>query len=149
MTSQKKYLIAILAGSLLLGGTGAALAFGGKGYDREGCDRDRPMRALQQLDNITDEQREQVRKLFDEQRESMRERRNAMQEERKAVREAIQSGASTEEIRALATKQGEQVTAMIMAKAELRRKMATILTDDQMKALQDSRSEWMGRHQRW
>jgi len=149
MTSQKKRLIAIVAGSLLLGSAGSALAFGGKGYDREGCDQDRPMHALQQLDNVTDEQREQLRKLFDEQRDSMRERRDAMREGRKAVREAIRSGASTEEIRTLATKQGEQVTAMIMAKAEMRQKMASILTAEQMKTLQDYRSERMERYNRW
>jgi Spy/CpxP family protein refolding chaperone len=149
MKSQKKRLIGIVAGSLLLGSAGAALAFGGHGYDREGCDHDRPMHALQQLDNVTDEQREQLKKMFDEQRDTMRERRGAMHEGRKAVREAIRRGASTEEIRALATKQGEQVTAIIMAKAEMRQKMATILTKEQMKALQDSRSEKMEKRERW
>lgn len=150
MKSQNKRLIGIVAGSLLLGSAGVAMAFGGPGGDhREGCDHSKPMHALQQLDNVTDEQREQIRKMYEEQRGSMKQRRDAMREGRKAVREAINRGASTEEIRALATKQGEQVTAMIMAKAEMRQKMATILTAEQMKALQDSRSERMEKRERW
>lgn len=151
MKSQKKRLIAIVAGSLLLGSAGLAMAYGGgHGFDREGCGHGKPMRVLEKLDNVTDTQRDQLQKLFDEQRDSMRERRDAMREGRKAVREAISNGASSEELRALATKQGEQVAAMIMAKAEMRQKMATILTEEQMKELQDYRSEMMEKHkQRW
>jgi Spy/CpxP family protein refolding chaperone len=98
---------------------------------------------------VTDEQRAQLRTLFTEQRDAMSEKRDAMRENRKALREAIAKGATTEEIRPLADKQGEQIAEMIMAKAEMRQKMATILTEEQMKELQDSRSERMGKHMRW
>lgn len=142
MTMQKKSLIALIAGTLMLGSAGA-MAYEGHGYGHKGCGHDMPMHALQKLDNVTDAQREQLRKLFDEQRESMRGQRDAMRQNHKAVREAINSGASTEELRALANKQGEYVAAMIMAKAEMRRKMATVLTKEQMKQLQEYRSERM------
>lgn len=149
MKMQKKPLITLVASSLLLGSAAVMAYGGGHGFDRGGCNHANPMQALQQLDNVSDEQRTALRKLFDEQRGSMREQRDAMREGRKAVREAIRSGAGTDEIRALATRQGEQVTAMIMAKAEMRQKMANILSEEQMKQLQDIRPERMERHERW
>jgi Spy/CpxP family protein refolding chaperone len=150
MKTRSKRLIAIVAGSLLLGGTGLAMAYGGgHGFDRAGCEHGNSARMLDKLDNVTDEQRAQLRTLFTEQRDAMSEKRDAMRENRKALREAIAKGATTEEIRPLADKQGEQIAEMIMAKAEMRQKMATILTEEQMKELQDSRSERMGKHMRW
>jgi Spy/CpxP family protein refolding chaperone len=149
MKMRKKPLITLLAGSLLLG-SAAAMAYGGShGFGKGGCDHGNPMQALQQLDNVTDEQRQALRKLFDEQRDSRRDQRDAMRDGRKAVRDAIQSGASTDEVRKLATKQGQLVTDMIMSRAETRQKMASILTPDQMKQLQDYRSDRMERHDRW
>jgi Spy/CpxP family protein refolding chaperone len=151
MNVQKKRLIAILAGSLLLGSTGLAVAYGGgHGFDRAACDHGAaPMHALYKLDNVTDEQREQLRKVYQEQRDAMQQRRDAMRESRKAIREAINNGAATEELRTLATKQGEQVAEMIMAKAQMRQKMAAILTPEQIKQLQDYRAERQERRMRW
>ena len=150
MKAQKKRLIAIVAGSLLLGSTGLAMAYGGgHGFDRGACDHGKPTRMLERLDNLTDEQRDQLRKVSDEQREVMRERRDAMRDSRRAVRDAINKGAGSEEIRALAAKQGEQVAAMIVAKAEMRQKMASILSEEQMKEMQEYRSERMEKRGRW
>lgn len=150
MKAQKKRLIAIVAGSLLLGSTGLAMAYGGgHGFDRDRCNHGSPTRMLERLDGVTDEQRDQLRKMSDDQREVMRERRDAMRDSRRAVRDAINKGAGTEEIRALAAKQGEQVAAMIMAKAEMRQKMATILSEEQMKEMQEYRSERMEKRGHW
>lgn len=148
MTMQKKSLIALVAGSLLLGSAGA-MAYGGHGFYGKSCDRDKPMHALEKLDNVTDVQRDQLRKLFDEQRESKKAQREAMRANRKALHEAINKGAGTEEIQALANKQGEYVAAMIMAKAEMRQKMATVLTEEQMKQLQQYRDERREKRGHW
>lgn len=148
MTMQKKSLLALVAGSLLLGSAGV-MAYGGHGFDGKGCEYDKPMHALKRLDNVTDGQREQLSKLYDEQRESKKAHREAMRQNRKALHEAINKGASTEEIRTLANKQGEYVAAMIMAKAEMRQKMATVLTEEQMKQLQEYRDERREKHERW
>ncbi len=147
MTMQKKSIVALLAGSLLLGSAGV-MAYGGHGCDRKGFEDSKPTRVLEKLDNVTDEQREQVQKLFEEQRESMKGQREAMRENRKAVREAINKGASTEEIGALANKQGEYVAAMIVAKAEMRRKMGNVLTEEQMLQLQELRDKRMEKRER-
>lgn len=148
MKMQKKSLLTLAAGSLLLG-SAAVMAYGGHGFDREGCQRGYPMEALQQLDNVTDEQRTALSKVFDEQRDTMREQRDAMRESRKAVRDAIRSGANMDEIKKLAAKQGEMVTQMIVRKAELRQKISGILTPEQMKQLQDYRSERREWRDRW
>lgn len=148
MTMQKKSIIALVAGSLLLGSAGA-MAYGGHGgCDHNGYKKGDPERVLQKLDNVTDAQREQVKTLFEEQRESMKGLREAMRENRKAVREAINKGASADDIRALANKQGESVAAMIVARAEMRQKMASVLTEDQMKQLQELRDKRMEKHER-
>ncbi len=147
MTMQKKSLIALVAGSLLLGSAGVMA--GGHGFYGKNCDSDKPMHALEKLDNVTDAQRDQLRKLFDEQRESKKAQREAMRANRKALHEAINKGAGTKEIQTLANKQGEYVAAMIMAKAEMRQKMATVLTEEQMKQLQQYRDERREKRGHW
>lgn len=149
MKMKRKSLITLIAAGLLLG-SAAAMAFGGgHGYHGDGCHHGGAMRALSQLDDVTDEQREQLRSLFKEQRDVMRGQRDTMYENKRAIREAIRSGATIDEIRTLATKQGEQVTAMIMAKAELREKMAKILTAEQMKQLQEYPMDYRDRRENW
>jgi len=148
MKMQRKTLITLAASSLLLGSAAVMAYGGGHGFDREGCHRSNPMETLQHVDNVTDEQRSALRKLFDEQRDSMRGQRDVMREGRKAVRDAIRSGAKMDEIKKLATKQGELVTDMIIRKAEMRQKMAGILTEEQMKQLQEMRFNDMERHPR-
>ena len=150
MKTQKKRLITVVAATLLLGSAGLAMAYGGgHGFDRERCDHGSPTRMLERLDGVTDEQRDQLRKVFDEQRDTMRDRRDAMRDSRKAIRDAISNGAGKEEVQKLANKQGELVAAMIMAKAEMREKMATVLTEEQMKELQDYRSDRMEKRKHW
>lgn len=139
MKTRSKRLTAIVAGGLLLGATGLAMAYGGgHGFDRAGCSHGKSGLMLEKLDNVSDEQREQLRKVFAEQRETMQAQGSAMRENRKALRDALRNGAAPEEIRPLADKQGEQIAAMIMAKAQMRQSMAAILSEEQMKELQDS-----------
>jgi len=140
MKTRSKRLTAIVAGGLLLGATGLAMAYGGgHGFDRAGCSHGGASGLmLEKLDNVSDEQREQLRKVFAEQREAMQAQGDAMRENSKALRDALRNGAAPEEIRPLADKQGEQIAAMIMAKAQMRQSMATILSEEQMKELQDS-----------
>jgi Spy/CpxP family protein refolding chaperone len=155
---QKKPLVVLLAGSLLLG-SAAALAFGG-GYDGHhgGCQYgesrhggyghgDR-MYGLKQLD-LSDEQRNAFRDLFKSQRDGKREQRDAMRDNREAIRDAIDKGASDSELRALADKQGKFVADRIMERAAFRAKVAEILTDEQEKQLQAFREERMERFERW
>jgi len=149
MKMQKKSLLTLAAGSLLLGSAAVMAYGGGHGIEREGCHRGNQMEALQQVDNVTDEQRTALSKLFDEQRDSMREQRGAMREGRRAVHDAIRSGAKMDEIKTLATKQGNLVTDMIMRKAEMRQKIAGILSEEQMKQLQDYRPDRKEWHDRW
>jgi len=137
MKRTSKTLVAVLAGSLLLGGTGAALAFGGPG--KGGCDRDgfAPTRAAMQLDDLTDGQRAQIDALRQEQREAMRKQMEAMRDARRELQEAMNSGADTATIRALADKQGAQMSAMIVAGAEARAKLDAILTREQREQLKE------------
>ena len=101
------------------------------------------MRALSQLDNLTDAQRTQIKALFKEQRNSMLDQKDAMRESRQALRDAMDKGASQEQLQALAKKQGDQVTAMIMARAQMRDKINAILTEDQRAQLKKIQQERM------
>lgn len=137
MKRTSKTLVAVLAGSLLLGGAGAALAFGGPG--KGGCDRDgfAPTRAVMNLDDLTDGQRAQIDALRQEQRDAMRKQMEAMRDARRELRDAMNSGADAATIRALADKQGAQVSAMIVARSEVRAKLDSILTREQREQLKE------------
>jgi Spy/CpxP family protein refolding chaperone len=152
MKTQTKPLLTLVAGGLLLG-SAAVMAFGG-GHDfkRGACEHGSPMHALQQLDNVSDEQRKALRDLFEAQRKGMREQRDALHEGRKALREAMRNGANNDEIRVLAEKQGERVSAMIMTGAALQQNMAAILNAEQMQQLRDFQHgdrERKDNHHRW
>lgn len=137
MKRTNKALIAVLAGSLLLGGTGAALAFGNPG--KGGCDRGSmaPIGAVLQLDNLTDAQRRQLDQLRKEQRDAMRKQMDAMSDGRDELRAAMDKGADAATIRKLAEKQGAQMAAMIVTRAEMQQKLAAILTPEQRAQLKD------------
>lgn len=134
---RSKTLIAVLAGSLLLGGTGAALAIGKGGCDRGG----NPMRAVMQLDNLTEAQRSQLDSLRQEQREAMRQQMEGAREARRELHEAMAQGADAATLRPLAEKQGARVTAMILARAEARQQVEAILTPEQREQLKQQRAQ--------
>jgi Spy/CpxP family protein refolding chaperone len=71
----------------------------------------------------------------------MFEQKDAMRESRQALRDAMQSGAGKEELQALADKQGKQVSAMIMARAQMRDKINAILTEEQRAELKKMQQE--------
>lgn len=149
MKRSNKSIAMILAGTMLLGGAGTALAYGG--YNGKGeCDHHgSPMRALSKIDNLTDEQRSQIKTLFKQQRSTMLDQKDTMRESRQALRDAMDKGASREEIQVLAKKQGEQVTAMIMARQQMREKLNAILTEAQQVQLKKMQQERMQeRHDR-
>ncbi len=158
MKISNKTLAALLATGLTLGIAGNAIAFGDHGY---GCDRgghrSSPMRALYQLDSLTDEQRTEIKKLMKEERKSMRDLMDAMQDNRDALQEAMRDNATADKIKPLAQKQGDQVAAMIVARAQMRDKINAILTEEQRKELsnmkpskgRDSDDRWSGDFHGW
>jgi len=122
----------IMIGTALLATVGSAYAFGGQGN----CDRrGGPMQAVQQLDNLTIEQRDQLSDLRRTQRDSMRAQRDAMSDNRDALRAAMRNGADAGIIKKLAEAQGAGVTAMIIHRAEMKKKVDAILTEEQRKQL--------------
>lgn len=154
MKRSNKSIALILAGTLMLGGTGAALAYGGY-HDRGGCghhgggySHGMPMRAMSQLD-LSDEQRAQIKNLFRDQRDAMRDTMDKMQDNRASLRDAAQNGADEKKVRALAEKQGDLVTEMIMARTQMRKKINDVLTEEQRTELQKIRKQRMDdRHDR-
>ncbi|MEW8394935.1 MAG: Spy/CpxP family protein refolding chaperone [Candidatus Thiodiazotropha sp.] len=131
--------------TLLFTSAGAAVAFGGhKGHG--GCDRDGrggPLAALSQLEDLTAEQKEALKAIRNATRDAMRDLRDAMQDNRTELHDALVHGAKLETIRGLAEKQGGQVARMIMLRAEVRNRIADVLTEEQRQQLQDMR--WSGR----
>ena len=122
----------ILVGTTLLAIVGSASAFAGPGNCNK---RGGPMQAVQQLNNLTIEQRDQLNNLRNTQRASMRAQKDAMSDNRDALRAAIRSDADAETIKKLAEAQGAAVTAMIIHRAEMKKKVDAILTEEQRKQL--------------
>lgn len=146
MNPMKKSLAAIGLATLLIAGAGTALAFGGpKGH--HGCDRDgghSPLTALTRLDDLTDEQKNQLRVIRKSARDAMRDLRDEMRDNREDLHEAMVDSADLEAIRALAGRQGEQVARMIVLRAEIREKIAHVLSEDQREQLRDLRGSGKG-----
>lgn len=143
MKRSPKHLVTILAGTLLLGATGAALAYDGGDYGKRGCDHHggAAMHGLKRLDNLSDEQRDQIKTITRERRDAMQERRKAMRDSRRALHDAMQQGADEATLRPLAEKQGEMVTEMIMERAKLRSQIHAVLTEEQRQHLEQMRTE--------
>lgn len=141
MKLTNKTLATLLAAGLTLGAASSAFAFGSHGH---GCDMGSrtasPMRALYQLDNLTDEQRTEIKKLMKSERDAMRDLFDAMQDNRDAMQEATRKSATADKIEPLAKKQGELVTQMTMARAKMRDRINAILTDEQRKELSTMKS---------
>ncbi|MGM0593445.1 MAG: Spy/CpxP family protein refolding chaperone [Pseudomonadota bacterium] len=142
MKFSGKSIALILAGSLLLGGTGAALAYGGGHFGKGGCGHHGgSMHGVKRLDNLSDGQRDQIRAIMSEQREAMRDRKDKMRDSRRALREAMQQGADEATLRPLAEKQGAAVTEMIMARARVRNQIHALLTEEQRQQLEQQRRD--------
>lgn len=132
MKASNVTLAALLAASLTLGAASSVFAFGSHGRDCDmGARQTSPMRVLYQLDSLSDEQRSEIKKLMKEERSSLRDLMDAMQDNRDAMQDAMKDNLSAEKIKPLAEKQGELITEMTMARARIRDKINTLLTDEQ------------------
>jgi Spy/CpxP family protein refolding chaperone len=130
--------------ALLISVAGAALAFGGPKGDH-GFDRDSsPMAALTQLEDLTDEQKDQLREIRKAARKAMRDLRHAMRDNRDELHDAMDDNADLETIRRLADKQGKQTARMIVLRAEIRDKINAVLNEAQQKQLSDLRDQGRG-----
>lgn len=147
MKRSNKTIAMLLAGTMLFGGTGAAMAYG-KHHDRGFCNKGgeysqqgMPMRALKRLDNLSDKQRDQIKALFREQRDQMRDLRDEMQDNREDLRDAIEKDGDEKSLRKIAEKQGDLVTKMIMLRLQHREKLNALLTEEQREKLQEMQKE--------
>jgi Spy/CpxP family protein refolding chaperone len=102
------------------------------------------MAAIAQLDDLTSEQKEQLKEIRRAARDSMTGLRDEMQDNHSDLREAMRDNADLETIRGLALKQGDQVTRMIMLRAEIRGKVDSVLTQEQRLQLSDMQSREKG-----
>jgi Spy/CpxP family protein refolding chaperone len=138
MKTSRKILASLAAGTLLIGGAGAALAYGGPGMGGpgKGCMRGGMSPPVMQLQGLTQEQRGQLEALRQEQQAMRMERRQAMQAAQRELREAVASGADQATIQAIAEKIGAQKTAAVLARAETWKKRDAVLTEEQRAQLQ-------------
>ncbi|MES9992830.1 MAG: Spy/CpxP family protein refolding chaperone [Candidatus Thiodiazotropha sp.] len=145
MKPTSRTIAIITLSTLLFTSAGAAVAFGGpKGHG--GCDRDGrggPMAALLQIEDLTAEQKKALKDIRNGTKDAMRDLRDAMHDNRTDLHDAMVDEADLETIRGLAEKQGDQVTRMIVLRAEVRNKIAKVLTEEQLQQLQDQR--WSGK----
>jgi protein CpxP len=146
MKAIQKRMAVIGLSALLISGAGTALAFGGpKGH--HGCDRDgrhSPMAALSQLEDLTDEQKDQLREIRKAARDAMRDARDEMRDNREALHDAMVDNADLETIRQLADKQGDRIARMIVLRAEIRDNINSVLTEAQQEQLSDLRGPGRG-----
>jgi len=149
MKTIHKHLAVFGLSTLLIAGAGSALAFGGS-HERHACDNHKsdswhsPMRAISQLDGLTDEQRNQLKQIRRDARDAMRDVRDEMRDNRSDLRDARVDNADLETIRALARKQGDQVARMIVLRAEIRDKISNLLTEAQRQQLIELRTQRWG-----
>jgi Spy/CpxP family protein refolding chaperone len=142
MKIANKTLATLFAAGLTLGVASSAFAFGSHEHGCNMGDRlTSPMRALSQLDSLTDEQRTKIKDLMKEERKTMRDLFDAMQDNRDDLQEAMQKSVPADEIKPLAKKQGDLVAEMTIARANLRDKINTILTEEQRKQLSEMKPQ--------
>lgn len=135
-----RIVMAITFVGLLAAGSTAVFACGDRGDWRHGSDGIGPMRAISQLDNLSDDQRKQLDNLRDKQRKEFEQTRN----ERQQLRDAMDMATDAKTLRPLAEKQGKLVTEMIMKRQEMRSEVDKILTPaqrTQLKEIEERRQE--------
>lgn len=156
---------AILLGTALIAATGTALAFGGPGNcDKRGGAMGQmgsmgPMngggpfggqmrgQGFNQIENLTTEQRTQLRDLQRDKRDTMRSLRDAMSDNHIAMRDAMEDGADSATIQKLAEARGATVSTMTVQHAEMQKKMDAILTEEQRNSLAKADFSKFGNHQ--
>jgi Spy/CpxP family protein refolding chaperone len=149
MKPMKRKIVVVTLSTLLFMSAGAALAFNGHGD----CDRDdmrNPMEALIQLDSLSAEQRDEIENIRKATRDALRDLRDKMHDSRTQLQDAMEDNADLETIRGLAKMQGDQVASMIVLRAEVRKKISNLLTEEQRRQLLDLRlsDRGFGKHGR-
>lgn len=139
---------AILLGATLLAATGTALAMGGPGNcEQRGGPFGGKMQGFGQIENLTSEQRTQLRDLQRTQRDKMRSLRDAMSDNHTAMFDAMEDGADSATIQKLAEARGATVTTMTVQRAEMKQKVDAILTEEQRNSLASVNGARFGNHQ--
>jgi Spy/CpxP family protein refolding chaperone len=166
MKTSRKILVTALVGSLMIGGAGAALAYGGPGMGgpgmggpgTDGCMRGGMTPAVMQLPGLTQEQRSQLDALRQEQQAMRMERRQAMQAAQRELRDAVANGADQATIQAIADKIGAHKSAAVLARVEAWKRRDAVLTEqqrEQLQAMMEQRRGYrmgpphMGHHRGW
>ena len=133
-----RIVMAITFVGLLATGSSAVFACGDRGDWRHGPDGIGPMRAISQLENLSDDQHKQLDALFDKERKEMRQRRDEQEE----LRDAMDKATDAKTLRPLAEKPGKLVTEMIMKRQEIRSEVDKILTPAQRTQLKEMTERW-------
>ena len=150
---MKRKTKSILFGTALLAATGTVLAFGGPGN----CEQHAggmgkmgmsggSMQRFNQIENLTNEQRAQLNELRKSQRDTMRSMRDAMSDNHAAIRNAMKDGANDATIQQLAEARGAAVTDMTLKRAEMKKKIDAILTEEQRNSLAAIEPSPFGKH---
>lgn len=147
--STKRLTILLLTGALFAG-AGTALAYGGS-HAMGDCGRGgaAAMRAVYHLDNLTSEQKTRLDALRTAQRTAMRAQMDNMRDTREKLRTAMDSNDQAA-IAQLAKQTGDQVAAMIIARAQARQQLDSILTEEQRQEFRQGMEDTADcRPQRW
>jgi len=148
--TPRLFTVALLS-TLLTTGAGNAIAFdgpmGGPMGWHKGCAINGQMggwgnpytlRRVYQLPDLTVEQRKEVDAL----RDKIRAQRDQWRLDRRALQDALRDKVPVEQLKPLAEKQGQHLTAMILLRAETRAALEQILTKEQRAQLEkDGRGE--------
>lgn len=137
MKASRILMTVTLAGLVAAGSTVALAGGGGCGRDH-GPDGFGSMRAISQLENLSDAQRKQLDDLRDKQREEFKQTRD----ERRELREAMAKASDANALRPLADKQGKLVSEMIMKRQAIRDEVEKILTPEQRSQLKEMEAKW-------
>lgn len=134
--SQKLVWIALVGSLFALPCLGLAQPGEGRGGRHKGPGGD--MRALRELD-LSDSQRDQVRRLFEEMRATGNMKRVA--ESRKALNDAVEALEDDGEIQNLAYQLGEAEAAAAIERKQVQQEIESVLTDEQRQKLAEAKAE--------
>jgi Spy/CpxP family protein refolding chaperone len=141
MKNMHKKLTVFALSGLLVTAAGSALAFGGHHQREDGCNHRQmvsPMGGLSRLNDLSDEQKTQLQQIRKESRTALRDLRDQMRDTKDELRDAMSGQADLDNIRQLAQKQGEQMTNMIVLRAETHNKINAVLSEEQRQRLQQT-----------
>jgi Spy/CpxP family protein refolding chaperone len=94
--------------------------------------------------NLTEDQRQSIRKISEESRTAVQENRQAVAEAMQALNDAADKG-NEEAIKAAGKTAGEALTKQALQQAEVTKKVKAVLTDEQKTKLEELRKEMQER----